>query len=204
LGVTLVCRPGGGTTGGSREGFGGRGRQTYLRGRQGHCCEQRHRQGRSPATWMQPPSLRRWSFGAIGEDGLRITSPPKRSIKCEKAITEGHPFPSSSQGRLRSRGRNRKPSCHSAQARHGTDRQRFEIDQELSLSTVDVQTDVDMDVYHALSYADNSLANIYYKQSRGVPFQELQKDQLDSMMCAAETKFALTTGELLRGDPAAS
>jgi hypothetical protein len=61
-----------------------------------------------------------------------------------------------------------------------------------------------MDVYHALSYADNSLANIYYKQSRGVPFQELQKDQLDSMMCAAETKFALTTGELLRGDPAAS
>ena len=61
-----------------------------------------------------------------------------------------------------------------------------------------------MDVYYALSYANNSLANIYYKPSRGVPFHELQKDQLDSMRCATESKFALTTGELLRGDPAAS
>ena len=48
-----------------------------------------------------------------------------------------------------------------------------------------------MDVYHALSFANNSLANIYYKPSRGVPLQELQKDQLASMRCATESRFAL-------------
>jgi len=51
-----------------------------------------------------------------------------------------------------------------------------------------------MAVYYALPYANNSLAIIPYKQSRGVPFQELQEDPRDSMMCARESKFALIKG----------
>jgi hypothetical protein len=73
------------------------------------------------------------------------------------------------------------------------------IDRKLSLSTVHVQTDADMAVYYALAYANNSLAISYYKQTRGVPVEEAQKDQMDSMMCAMESKFALMKGVLLPG-----
>jgi hypothetical protein len=73
------------------------------------------------------------------------------------------------------------------------------IDRKLTLSTADVQTDADMAVYYALSYANNSLAIAYYKQSRGATAEEAQKDQLDSMMCAMESKFALMKGVLLPG-----
>lgn len=73
------------------------------------------------------------------------------------------------------------------------------IDRKLSLATVHVQTDADMAVYYALAYANNSLAIAYYKQMRGVPVEEVQKDQLDSMMCAMESKFALMKGVLLPG-----
>lgn len=73
------------------------------------------------------------------------------------------------------------------------------IDRKLSLSTVHVRTDADMAVYYALTYANNSLAISYYKQTRGVPVEEAQKDQLDSMMCAMESKFALMKGVLLPG-----
>jgi len=73
------------------------------------------------------------------------------------------------------------------------------IDRKLTLSTTHVQTDADLAVYYALSYANNSLAIAYYKQSRGVPPEEAQKDQLDSMMCAMESKFALMKGVLMPG-----
>jgi hypothetical protein len=73
------------------------------------------------------------------------------------------------------------------------------IDRKLSLSTAHVQTDADMAVYYALAYANNSLAITYYKQTRGVPVEEAQKDQLDSMICAMESKFALMKGVLLPG-----
>ncbi len=73
------------------------------------------------------------------------------------------------------------------------------IDHELSLSTTHVQTDADKAVYYALSYANNSLAIAYYKQARGVPAEEAQKDQLDSIMCSMESKFALMKGVLLPG-----
>ena len=73
------------------------------------------------------------------------------------------------------------------------------IDRKLSLSTVHVQTDADMAVYYALSYANNSLAIAYYKESRGVPADEAQKNLLDSMMCSMESKFALMKGTLLPG-----
>jgi hypothetical protein len=73
------------------------------------------------------------------------------------------------------------------------------IDRKLLLSTVHVQTDADTAVYYALSYANNSLAIIYYKESRGVPADEAQKNQLDSVMCSMESKFALMKGTLLPG-----
>lgn len=73
------------------------------------------------------------------------------------------------------------------------------IDRKLALSATHVQTDADLAVYYALSYASNSLAIAYYKQSRGVPPEEAQRDQLDSMMCAMESKFALMKGVLLPG-----
>jgi hypothetical protein len=73
------------------------------------------------------------------------------------------------------------------------------IDRKLSLATVHVQTDADMAVYYALTYANNSLAISYYKQMRGVAVEEAQKNQLDSMMCSMESKFALMKGVLLPG-----
>jgi hypothetical protein len=73
------------------------------------------------------------------------------------------------------------------------------IDRKLSQSTVHVQTDADLAVYYALAYANNSLAIAYYKQTRGVPVEEAQKDQMDSMLCAMESKFALMKGVLLPG-----
>jgi len=73
------------------------------------------------------------------------------------------------------------------------------IDRKLSLSTSHVQTDADIAVYYALAYANNSLAITYYKQTRGVPVEEAQKDQLDSMLCAMESKFALMKGVLMPG-----
>ena len=73
------------------------------------------------------------------------------------------------------------------------------IDRKLSLATIHVQTDADMAVYYALAYANNSLAIAYYKQMRGVPAEEAQKDQLDSMICAMESKFALMKGVLVPG-----
>ena len=73
------------------------------------------------------------------------------------------------------------------------------IDRKLTLSTVHVQSDADMALYYALSYANNSLAITYYKLSRGVPAEDAQKNQLDSMMCAMESKFALMKGVLLPG-----
>jgi hypothetical protein len=73
------------------------------------------------------------------------------------------------------------------------------IDGELSLAKTHVQTEADSAVYYALSYANNSLAIAYFKQQRGVPAQEAQKDQMDSMLCSMESKFALMKGVLLPG-----
>jgi len=74
-----------------------------------------------------------------------------------------------------------------------------DIDQKLTYSTSHVQTDADQAVYYALAYANNSLAITYYKKLRGVSVEETQKDQLDSMMCAMESKFALMKGVLVQG-----
>jgi hypothetical protein len=73
------------------------------------------------------------------------------------------------------------------------------IERKLNGSTAHVQTDADAAVYYALSYANNSLAISYYKELRGVPPSEAQKNQFDSMICAMESKFALMKGVLVPG-----
>ncbi len=73
------------------------------------------------------------------------------------------------------------------------------IDRKLTASTAHVQTEADSAVYYALSYASNSLAISYYQELRGVPPDEAQKSQLDSMMCSMESKFALMKGVLVPG-----
>lgn len=74
-----------------------------------------------------------------------------------------------------------------------------EIDGELSVAKTHVQTEADTAVYYALSYANNSLAIAFFKQQRGVPVEEAQKGQMDSMLCSMESKFALMKGVLLPG-----
>jgi hypothetical protein len=73
------------------------------------------------------------------------------------------------------------------------------IDQQLNSMMSLVQTDADQAVYYALAYANNTLAITYYKVGRGVAVEETQKDQLDSMMCSMESKFALLKGVLIPG-----
>jgi hypothetical protein len=135
------------------------------------------------------------------EAGLMIITSSKAGRECEKVVTEGERFSEQFRKSVAKVADEieslRAVVLKKDKAIIGP---RFdEIDHEISLSTVHVQTDADMAVYYALSYANNSLAIIYYKQSRGVPPQELQKDQLDSMMCAMESKFALMKGVLLPG-----
>jgi hypothetical protein len=136
-----------------------------------------------------------------GEGGLMITSPARPSCESEKTSVEGQPI--------------------SEQFRHDVAEVADEIeslravvrmkekvpigskfdkiDDKLSVSTVHAQTSADWAVYYALSFANNSLAIVYYKQSRGVPSQDLQGDQLDSTICAMESKFAVMKGVLLPG-----
>jgi hypothetical protein len=74
-----------------------------------------------------------------------------------------------------------------------------EVDKRLGYSQTHIMTDADQAVYYALAYANNSLAISYYKKLRGAAVEETQKAQLDSMMCAMESKFALMKGVLVQG-----
>ena len=142
--------------------------------------------------------------GAIGAtvqpiaNGLMITTQPK--MECEKPADEGERF--SEQFRKDVAGvadeieSLRAVVLKKEKVPLGP---RFDaIDRKLTLSTTHVQTDADMAIYYALSYANNSLAIAYYKQSRGAGTTE-EAHQLDSMMCAMESKFALMKGVLLPG-----
>jgi len=137
-----------------------------------------------------------------GEGGLMVRSAPKPSCDCQRTTSvEGQRISEQFRGDVAGVADEieslRAVVLKKDKAPIGP---RFdEIDHKLSLSTVHVQTDADVAVYYALSYANNSLAIVYYKESRGVPSQDLQKDQFDSMMCAMESKFALMKGVLLPG-----
>jgi hypothetical protein len=74
-----------------------------------------------------------------------------------------------------------------------------EIDRQLSLAMSHVQANADLAVCYALAYSNNSLAITYFKQVRNIPVEEAQKGQLDSMVCAMESRLALMKGVLPPG-----
>lgn len=135
-----------------------------------------------------------------GDGGVNVTTAPSK-CDCDKTIVQGQKF----SEQFRSDVAGVADEIESLRAVVLKKEKvplgpRFDaIDRKLTLATAHVQTDADMAVYYALSYANNSLAISYYKQSRGVPAEEAQRNQLDSMMCAMESKFALMKGILLPG-----
>jgi hypothetical protein len=132
--------------------------------------------------------------------GVIILTTPK-PVGCEKTAGEGQRFSEQYRSDVAGVGDEIESLRAVVLKREKVDLgSRFDaIDRKLSLSTVHVQTDADMAVYYALAYANNSLAITYYKQTRGVSLEEAQKDELDSMICAMESKFALMKGVLLPG-----
>ena len=136
--------------------------------------------------------------------GLMVSTPPKLECEKDKDTLQGQrfsePFRADVAGVADEIESLRAVVMNSKESERVSLAPRFDaIDRKLSLSTTHVQTDADMAVYYALSYANNSLAISYYKQARGVIGEEPQKEQLDSMMCAMESKFALMKGVLPPG-----
>ena len=135
-----------------------------------------------------------------GDDGLMIVSGPSKG-QCDKVVADGQRFSQEFRSEI-ARVPDEIESLRVAVMKKDSPAlgPRFdEIEKQLTLSTALVQTDADTAVYYALSFANNSLAIAYYQQARGVPFDEAQKDQLDSIMCSMESKFALMKGVLLPG-----
>jgi hypothetical protein len=135
-----------------------------------------------------------------GESGVMIRSAAKTD-DCQTGVVEGQRFSQQFRTDVASVA-DEIESLRAVVLKHekvdvGT---RFDdIDGELSVARTHMQTEADTAVYYALSYANNSLAIAYFKQQRGVPVQEAQKEQMDSMLCAMESKFALMKGVLLPG-----
>jgi hypothetical protein len=71
-----------------------------------------------------------------------------------------------------------------------------EVDRQISEAEFRAQTDADKSVSYALSHANNTLAIMYFKLRRGVPPEYAKQDQLDSVLCSMESKFALQVGRL--------
>lgn len=138
------------------------------------------------------------------EGGVMISSPAPPSCECDKPVVEGQVIseqfrrdvariPDEIEGLRALVPRKDKAALGP----------KFDaIDKKLSdAATLHAQRDkADMAVYYALTYANNSLAIAYYKESRGVPAEEAQKDQIDAIMCTMESKFALMKGVLMPGN----
>ena len=71
-----------------------------------------------------------------------------------------------------------------------------EVDRQISEAQFHAQTDADKSVSYALSHANNLLAIMYFKLRRGVPPESATEGQIDSVICAMESKFALQVGRL--------
>jgi len=50
--------------------------------------------------------------------------------------------------------------------------------------------------FRAFEHANSTLAIMYFKLRRGVPPEYAKQDQLDSVLCSMESKFALQVGRL--------
>ena len=71
-----------------------------------------------------------------------------------------------------------------------------EVERQISEAEFRAQTDADKSVSYALSHANSTLAIMYFKLRRGVPPEYAKEDQLDSVLCSMESKFALQFGRL--------
>jgi hypothetical protein len=71
-----------------------------------------------------------------------------------------------------------------------------DIDHQISEADFRAKTNADKSVSYALSHANSMLAIIYYKLRRGVPAEYAKQGQMDSVLCAMESKYALAVGRL--------
>ncbi len=70
-----------------------------------------------------------------------------------------------------------------------------EVEREIFEADYRARTGADKSVSYALSHANNSLAIQYYRHLQGVTEAQTQ-DELDSVLCSMESKFALQAGHL--------
>jgi hypothetical protein len=70
------------------------------------------------------------------------------------------------------------------------------IDRQILEANYRVATKTDKSISVALSHAADELAITYYRLHRGLPPESVREDQLDSVLCTMESKFALLKGRL--------
>jgi len=69
-----------------------------------------------------------------------------------------------------------------------------DVDHNIFEAEFRAQTDADKSVSFALRHANDTLAIMYYKLRRGVPPEDAEEGQMDSVLCSMESKFALQVG----------
>ncbi len=75
-----------------------------------------------------------------------------------------------------------------------------EIDSGIKKADSYIQTPADKAVSYALKSASNNLGITYYKLWRGVDPEEARQGMSESVVCSAESKFALELGRLSGGE----
>jgi len=78
------------------------------------------------------------------------------------------------------------------------------VDHKIFEAEFRAQTDADKSVSFALRHANDTLAIMYYKLRRGVPPEDAEEGQMDSVLCSMESKFALQVGRFQATRVAAS
>ena len=71
-----------------------------------------------------------------------------------------------------------------------------DIDHHIEEADFRAKTEADKSVSYALSHANSTLAMMYYKLRRGVPAEPAMHGELDSELCAMDSKWALLVGRL--------
>ena len=71
-----------------------------------------------------------------------------------------------------------------------------EVDRQIAEADFRAQTDADKAVSYALSKANNQLAISYFKMWQQVAPEYVKREQLESVLCSMESKFALQAGRL--------
>lgn len=75
-----------------------------------------------------------------------------------------------------------------------------EVDLGIKKADLYIQTPADKAVSYALKSASNNLGITYYKLWRGVDPEEARQGLSESVLCSAESKFALELGRLSGGE----